>query len=239
MSRRTDIQKLIVNYERRLQILKEKEALTGLNTSPETLIEIEDIETRLDELQAALRTEPTSDASSMAMVDDEITQELSRMAAEGTPPGNRTQIGGLNLSGISNSTITIGNISANVEAGGDIVAGDKITTMAPIDPSAAQAQLEAALAQWRTELEAIIAALDDGDDREYAAKTAAKVMDEARKGETADPVKIEGFFTRLGNMAPDIIEVTATTLRNPFAGVGLVLDKINDRIKLERAKANS
>jgi hypothetical protein len=36
-------------------------------------------------------------------------------------------------------------------------------------------------------------------------------------------------------MAPDIIEVTVKTLQNPFAGVGLVLEKINDRIKLERA----
>jgi hypothetical protein len=35
-------------------------------------------------------------------------------------------------------------------------------------------------------------------------------------------------------MAPDILEVTATTLQNPFKGVGLVLEKINDRIKLGR-----
>lgn len=33
-----------------------------------------------------------------------------------------------------------------------------------------------------------------------------------------------------------ILEVTATTLQSPFKGVGLVLEKINDRIKLEREK---
>ncbi len=147
-----------------------------------------------------------------------------------------TQIGGVNLSGISGSTINFGgNVEANVQAGGDIVGGDKITRETPADPNSPQAQLEVALAQWQSELESIIAKLDDEDDKEYAQKTAAKVVDEAQKGKNADPKKIEGFLKRLGNMAPDIIEVTAKTLQNPFAGVGLVLEKINDKIKLERA----
>jgi len=150
----------------------------------------------------------------------------------------QTQIGGVNFSNISGVSMNIGgHVSANVQAGGDIVGGDKITQEAPADPNSPQAHLEAALAQWRTELEAILARLDDEDDRDYAQKTAAKVVNEAKKGEAADPGKLEGFLKRLGNMAPDIIEVTAKTLQNPFAGVGLVLEKINDRIKLERASS--
>lgn len=147
----------------------------------------------------------------------------------------QTQIGGINISG---STLNIGgSVSANVQAGGDIVGGDKITYAAPAAstaPNSAQAQLEAALAQWHTELKAIIAKLEDEDDQEYATKNAAKLVEEATKGQAADPGQIEGFLKRLGNMAPDIIEVTAKTLQNPLAGVGLVLEKINDRIKLER-----
>ena len=54
------------------------------------------------------------------------------------------------------------------------------------------------------------------------------------KGETANVGKIERLLNTMSSMAPDILEVTATTLQNPFRGVGLVLQKINDRVKLER-----
>ncbi len=151
-----------------------------------------------------------------------------------------TQIGGVNFSNISGGSINIGgNVSADVQAGGDIVGGDKITHESPAESNSPQAQLETALAQWRTELAAIITKLDDEDDKEYVEKTAAKMVDEAQQGESADPEKIEGFLKKIGNMAPDIIEVTAKTLQNPFAGVGLVLERINDRLKLERDKSDS
>jgi hypothetical protein len=149
----------------------------------------------------------------------------------------QTQIGGVNFSGISGGSISVGNIDASVKAGGDIVGGDKITTttqVAPTGPDSPQAILEAALEQWRKEIQPLIARLSDEDDQEYVEKTAAKVVEEVKKGEAADPGKIEGFLERIGNMAPDIMEVTAKTLQNPFAGVGLVLEKINNRIKLEQ-----
>ena len=145
-----------------------------------------------------------------------------------------TQIGGVNIGGTSGGSFRAGDISADVKAGGDIVGGDKIVQQAPPDPNSPQAHLDAALAQWRQELQAVIDKLDDEDDQAYVEKTAAKVVKEAQKGQAADPGKIEGFLQKMGNMAPDILEVTATTLQNPFKGVGLVLHKINDRIKLER-----
>jgi hypothetical protein len=74
----------------------------------------------------------------------------------------------------------------------------------------------------------------DEDGKEYAKKMVEKVVQEAKKGEAADPDKLESLFMRLSNMTPDILEVTAKTLQNPFKGVGLVLEKINNRIKLER-----
>ncbi len=46
------IDKLISEYKRRLQILKIRRAKFGLNTPPEILTEIEDIERAIDELQA-------------------------------------------------------------------------------------------------------------------------------------------------------------------------------------------
>lgn len=54
MSRQDDIKKLIFNYERRLQKLKERQAITGMSTAPEILIEIEDIEVNIEKLQAEL-----------------------------------------------------------------------------------------------------------------------------------------------------------------------------------------
>lgn len=45
-----DLKKLITNHNRRLQILKQKQALSGLETDAKTLIEIEDIETQIQQL---------------------------------------------------------------------------------------------------------------------------------------------------------------------------------------------
>ena len=45
------VEAIIQKYQRRLQKLKEKQATLGINTSPEDLIEIEDIESKLKELE--------------------------------------------------------------------------------------------------------------------------------------------------------------------------------------------
>jgi len=55
MSNQDDIKRLVMNYQRRLQKLKEVQALQGINTAPDILIEIEDIEAELDKFQAALK----------------------------------------------------------------------------------------------------------------------------------------------------------------------------------------
>ncbi len=52
----SDIKKLISNHNQRLQKLKEKQALEGLDTSPQVLIEIEDIERKIGELEAELKS---------------------------------------------------------------------------------------------------------------------------------------------------------------------------------------
>lgn len=54
MARRNDVEKLIQNYERRLQKLKEVQSLQGLDTSPQTLMDIEDTETKIEELRIEL-----------------------------------------------------------------------------------------------------------------------------------------------------------------------------------------
>lgn len=54
MSRRDDLQQLIINYGRRLQKLQEQQALMGLDTPPHILIEIEDIQAKMVELEEKL-----------------------------------------------------------------------------------------------------------------------------------------------------------------------------------------
>ncbi len=55
MSRKVDIKKLIKGCQRRLQKLKEQQAIMGLNTPPHILTEIEDIEAEIEELQKELK----------------------------------------------------------------------------------------------------------------------------------------------------------------------------------------
>lgn len=54
MSRKDNIRNLITEHQRRLQKLKEQWARLGVNTPPEILIEIEDIEARIEQLQREL-----------------------------------------------------------------------------------------------------------------------------------------------------------------------------------------
>lgn len=51
-----DVRRLIHRKQRRLQKLKEAQALKGSNTAPDILLEIEDLEAELVELQEQLRT---------------------------------------------------------------------------------------------------------------------------------------------------------------------------------------
>lgn len=60
---RADIEKLIELNLRRLQKLKEQQALKGLNTPPEVLIEIKDIEAQLERLQTHLSQVIEADAA--------------------------------------------------------------------------------------------------------------------------------------------------------------------------------
>jgi len=63
MQRKDDLKKLIEIYNRRLQVLKEKAALYGLETPAHILIEIEDLEAEIEQLQDKLSvSEDNADA---------------------------------------------------------------------------------------------------------------------------------------------------------------------------------
>jgi hypothetical protein len=118
------------------------------------------------------------------------------------------------------------------KAGGDIIhanaGNDKVV------------ELQDALKQWQEQVMAKIEAREDLDEdekdemKEAVTENAEKVMAEVQ--DRARPGRLERLLNTVSSMGDDIIEVTVTTLANPFAGVGLVLKKINERIKLEQAK---
>ncbi|MEM7031224.1 MAG: CHAT domain-containing protein [Chloroflexota bacterium] len=153
--------------------------------------------------------------------------------------GTNIQTGGVNVNNNS-GTVSIGNITSNVSAGGDVVGGNKIvttttTTNAPSGPNPQQV-LNEALTEWKKEVETILEALADIDqyEKQDALEAVEKLEAEVKKEAKADPGRLAHLMNTVSKMAPDILEVTAKTLQNPFAGVGLVLEKINGKIELER-----
>jgi hypothetical protein len=56
-------ERLIAIHQRRLQLLREKEAVYGLNTPPEILIEIEDLEAKIRDLQGGSKPAAPAEAS--------------------------------------------------------------------------------------------------------------------------------------------------------------------------------
>lgn len=75
-----DIKNLITNHQRRLQKLKEMQALHGHSVDPKILIEIEDIETRLEELTSIseLDVEKAIDVLQQTLPADDPTPQRLR-----------------------------------------------------------------------------------------------------------------------------------------------------------------
>lgn len=89
MQTKEDIKKLIIAHSRRLQMLKEKQALQGINASPEILTEIEDIELEIRELQAQLgEDEDDSEsatqkrATSKKLEETQLIEEIEKLINE-------------------------------------------------------------------------------------------------------------------------------------------------------------
>lgn len=55
-TRRQDIQKLLINKNRRLQVLREQQALKGVDTPPHTILEIQDLQAEIERLEQELNT---------------------------------------------------------------------------------------------------------------------------------------------------------------------------------------
>ena len=128
----------------------------------------------------------------------------------------------------------------DVRAGRDIAGGDiagRDMAGRDITIQAQSSNLESTLAEWKSRMEAWIdsQATLSQDEQKDLKEQVAKIETEAAKGDQADASRLERLINTLAVIGPDIFEVAVTTLANPLAGIGLVLKKIGDRAKLERA----
>jgi hypothetical protein len=88
--------------------------------------------------------------------------------------------------------------------------------------------------KWLAEIHAKIDALKDvpQDEKEDIKGQVQKIDEEIRKGPNAGKSRLEKLINTLSVMAPDIFEVVVATIQSPLAGIGIVVRKIGDKVKL-------
>ena len=122
----TDPKEILQRLQKSLNILKEREAKYGLDTPLALINEIEDHQTAITltgELAAGRLTE-TGWREQLRPLLVEIEERGA------TEPVGALNIGGVSFGDISGSTITVDNIDASLQAGGDVVGSDKVTQTA-------------------------------------------------------------------------------------------------------------
>lgn len=207
MSRRADIQKLLANRRRRLQKLREQQALYGISAEPRVLIEIEDIEAEVEGLQAELAALPETDESPSAFP--------SSGAGSPGPRGGARYIntgGGAYIEGAVNT------------AGGDFVGRDKTRTggLSAADIAALFAPI----------YERIDSRPGTGpEDKADLKSDLGDVEAEVKKREQADESVLSRRLRNIQRMAPDILEVVVATLTGPLAGLSTAARKVAERMR--------
>ncbi|HET7087077.1 MAG TPA: hypothetical protein VFL17_00355 [Anaerolineae bacterium] len=128
------------------------------------------------------------------------------------------------------------NIGGSATVGGDVVGRDKITTTTHGVDAGALAELVKQFAAIDRQIDA--RAEDPNVDKSELKDTVKKIEEEVKKGEEANPSKVERWLKFLADMAGDIFEVTAATLTNPAAGVGKAIQLIAKKAREEKAGAS-
>jgi hypothetical protein len=134
-------------------------------------------------------------------------------------------------SGSQSGGVNFGN-NARVTVGGDVVGRDKITTTTTTTGMTA-AEFAAVFDKVYARVN-VLPPETKADAREAVDAIKAEAEKEALKGEPINESSVKFPAQSLLKMAPDILEVIATTFANPAAGVATVIRKV-----LEKAKAQT
>lgn len=116
-----------------------------------------------------------------------------------------------------------------VTVGGDIAGRDKITTVTYGLDASALAELTKQFAQIYQEIDA--RPQEPNVDNAEIKDTVQKIEEEVKKGEEANPAKVERWLKFLAGMSDDIFQVVASTLASPIAGVARVIQLIAQKAK--------
>jgi hypothetical protein len=127
------------------------------------------------------------------------------------------------------------------KAGGDVITvdnrGDNSAIAAGRDAKAVVSQTASIpeMEKWRKDMEKQIEAVQGllPADKADLKDNVAKVAQEVSKGKKANPGRLERLFNAICGIAPDIFEVTLATLKNPLAGIGVVVKLIEHRARVE------
>ena len=130
--------------------------------------------------------------------------------------------GGVNITGGQGS----------ISISGDIVGRDKITTTTTTTTGVDAAALVELIKAFK-EIDRKIDARPENPDVDKAElkDTVSKIQEEAKKGDQANPTKVERWLKFLAGMADDIFQVTAATLTNPALGIGTAVKLIAEKAK--------
>lgn len=231
MSRKTDIQNLLITHTRRLQKLKEQQALKGQDTEPDLLLEIEDIETQLAELQAELATlpdesepaatTPVSETKGTKMGDEDKPKEAGIHFGDQATVHGDVFTGGKRIINTGGGAYIEGSVNTG---GGDFVGRDQIKS----------AGLSAAdIAKLFEPIYARIEARPNTDpgDKADLQTDVQELQAEVAKGDKADESFLSRRLRNLQRVAPDILEIVTATLTNPLAGFSAVVTKVAQRMK--------
>jgi hypothetical protein len=130
---------------------------------------------------------------------------------------SKGQSGGVNVS------------SGSVTVGGDIVGRDKITASSSEVSSGDLVELVKQFAQIK---ETIDQRADDPDiDKTELRGLVESIEQEVKKGEAANPSKVERWLRFLAETADDIFQVTVATLTHPVVGVAKVIQLVAQKAK--------
>jgi hypothetical protein len=131
--------------------------------------------------------------------------------------GSGGQSGGVNISG------------GSVKVGGDVVGRDKITTSSSGVGFGDLAELVKQFAQIKQRIDQ---RADDPDiDKSELRALIESIEQEVKKGEAANPSKVERWLRFLAEMADDIFQVTVATLTHPLVGVAKVIQLVAQKAK--------
>lgn len=214
MSQIDHIKKLLNIHKRNLQILKEKQALQGLDVSVAVLNQIAAEETEIEDLQTQL--ESFGDAS----------EETSSPAggASGSTSSSTPQSS-------SGGGVTF-NVQGNVNLGdGSVITGrDAYNVQTQVTKNPDLVQIAEMFKTLYQDIDA-----SDSPDKDLAKNTVQKIEDEMVKPEGPDEGRVTKLLKTLHTMAPDIFDVAIASFAGPTAGAAMVISKIGAKIKTEAA----